>query len=57
MVTDQFSPVSQLEQLAEAAAVRVLDPGPVAASLNTLMVVPLEPQVTTTVPALDFAGE
>jgi hypothetical protein len=50
-------PVAQLEQLAEAAAVRVLDPAPATASLNTLMVVPLEPQVTTTAPALDFAGD
>jgi hypothetical protein len=50
-------PVSQLEQLAEAAAVRVVDPAPATAPLQSLMIVPLEPQVTTTVPALDFAGE
>jgi hypothetical protein len=49
--------VAQLEQLAQAAAVRVLDPAPAKASLASLMIVPLEPQVTGTVPALDFAGD
>lgn len=50
-------PVSQLEQLADAAAVRVLDPAPVSAAIESLMIVPLEPQVTTTVPPLEFAGD
>jgi hypothetical protein len=49
-------PAAQLQQLADAAAVRVLDPAPVTASLDRLMVVPLEPQVTETVPPLEFAG-
>lgn len=50
-------PVGQLQQLAGASSVRILDPAPVAATLSSLMIVPLEPQVTDTVPALTFAGE
>ena len=50
-------PVAQLEQLSHQAAVRILDPAPVGATLNALMVVPLEPQVTETVKPLAFAGE
>lgn len=50
-------PVAQLQQLAGQAAVRVLDPAPVGASLRTLMIVPLQPQVTDIVPALSFAGD
>jgi len=50
-------PVAQLEQLSHQAAVRILDPAPVGATLNALMIVPLEPQVTETVKPLAFAGE
>lgn len=50
-------PVSQLEQLAGDAAVRVLDPAPVNASIESLMVVPLEPEATTLVPALAYSGD
>lgn len=50
-------PVAQLQQLSHQAAVRVLDPAPVGATLNSLMIVPLEPQVTATVMPLAFAGE
>ena len=50
-------PVAQLEQLSHQAVVRIVDPAPVGATLNTLMVVPLEPQVTETVKPLTFAGE
>lgn len=50
-------PVGQLERLAQQDAVRILDPAPVAASLSSLMVVPLEPEVTDAVPPLSFAGE
>lgn len=50
-------PVGQLEHLAQAAAVRVLDPAPADASLESLMVVPLEPQVTSTIPPVEFAGD
>lgn len=50
-------PVGQLEQLEHQDAVRILDPAPVAATLNSLMVVPLEPEVTEAVPPLSFAGE
>jgi hypothetical protein len=50
-------PVSELQQLAGAAAVRVLDPAPVDASLQSLMVVPLEPQDTESVPPLAYAGD
>lgn len=50
-------PVGQLEQLSRQAAVRVLDPAPVSATLSSLMVVPLEPEVIGAVPPLSFAGE
>lgn len=50
-------PVAQLEQLSHNAAVRILDPAPVGATLNSLMIVPLEPEVTETVKPLSFAGE
>lgn len=50
-------PVAQLEQLSHQAAVRILDPAPVGATLDSLMIVPLEPQVTETVKPLAFAGE
>jgi microcompartment protein CcmL/EutN len=50
-------PVAQLQQLAHHAGVRILDPAPVGASLSSLMIVPLEPQVTDLVPALSFAGD
>lgn len=50
-------PVAQLEQLGRQGAVRILDPAPVTASLSSLMVVPLEPEVTEAVPPLSFAGE
>ncbi|HWC35159.1 MAG TPA: hypothetical protein VG650_10065 [Mycobacteriales bacterium] len=52
-----MGPVGQLEQLAHQDAVRILDPAPVSATLSSLMIVPVEPQVTDTVPALSFAGE
>jgi hypothetical protein len=50
-------PVSQIQQLAGAAAVRVLDPAPVDASVESLMVVPLEPQDTKKVSELAYAGD
>jgi hypothetical protein len=50
-------PVGQLQDLAGQGAVRILDPAPVGASLSSLMIVPLEPQVTDTVPAISFAGD
>jgi hypothetical protein len=50
-------PVAQLERLSHQAEVRILDPAPVGATLNSLMVVPLQPQVSGTVKALTFAGE
>ncbi len=50
-------PVGQLQELDRQAAVRILDPAPVGASLRSLMIVPLEPQVSGTVPALSFAGD
>jgi hypothetical protein len=50
-------PVAQLEQLSHQSDVRILDPAPVAATLGSLMIVPVEPQVTDKVPALTFAGE
>ncbi|MGN6472457.1 MAG: hypothetical protein ACTHK4_02260 [Mycobacteriales bacterium] len=50
-------PVGQLQELAGQAAVRVLDPAPVGASLRTLMVVPLQPQITDVVPPISFAGD
>lgn len=50
-------PVGQLQELAKQAAVRILDPAPVGATLSSLLIVPLEPQVTGTVPALSFAGD
>lgn len=50
-------PVAQLEQLGHQAAVRILDPAPVGATLSSLMVVPLEPQITEIVKPLTFAGE
>jgi hypothetical protein len=50
-------PVAQLEQLSRQAAVRILDPAPVAATLNSLMIVPVEPQITDVVKPIAFAGE
>lgn len=50
-------PVSEIEQLAGAAAVRVLDPAPVGVSIESLTVVPLEPQDTKTVSELAYAGD
>jgi hypothetical protein len=50
-------PVAQLERLSDQAAVRILDPAPVGATLDSLMVVPLQPQVSGTVKTLPFAGE
>ncbi|HWA67657.1 MAG TPA: hypothetical protein VG899_14950 [Mycobacteriales bacterium] len=50
-------PVSQIEDLAGAAAVRVLDPAPVGVSLDSLLVVPLEPQDTKRVSELAYAGD
>jgi hypothetical protein len=50
-------PVAQLETLSRQAGVRILDPAPVGATLNSLMIVPLMPQVTETVKPLTFAGE
>ncbi len=50
-------PVGQLSSLAASSDVRVLDPAPPATPLSQLMVVPLEPQVTGTVPQVQFAGE
>jgi hypothetical protein len=50
-------PVSEIQQLAGAASVRVLDPAPVDASIESLMVVPLEPQDTTKVSDLAYAGD
>ena len=50
-------PVAQLQQLAAAAAVRLVDPAPSTVSLEALMVVPLEPQEKSTVTALEFAGD
>jgi hypothetical protein len=50
-------PVAQLQDLAHQDAVRILDPAPVHAGLASLMIVPLEPQVTDIVPALSFAGD
>lgn len=48
-------PPAALQQLATRPDVRVLDPVPLGVSLTDLMIVPLEPQVTGTVPALSFA--
>lgn len=50
-------PVSSIEQLAGSAAVRVLDPAPIDVSIESLLVVPLEPQDTTTVSELAYAGD
>jgi hypothetical protein len=50
-------PVSELEQLAGAASVRVLDPAPIGTSIESLMVVPLEPQDTKKVSELAYAGD
>jgi hypothetical protein len=50
-------PISQLEQLSTTTDVRVLDPAPQSVSSASLMIVPLEPQVTATVGPLAFAGE
>ncbi|MGN6472051.1 MAG: hypothetical protein ACTHK4_00170 [Mycobacteriales bacterium] len=49
-------PVAQLEQLSHQSAVRIVDPAPVGASLNSLMIVPLEPQITEKVKPIAFAG-
>jgi hypothetical protein len=46
-----------LQRLATESDVRVLDPAPAAQSATDLMIVPLEPQVTSTVAPLAFAGE
>jgi hypothetical protein len=48
-------PPSQLQALAKQADVRVLDPAPSTVAAADLMIVPLEPQVTTVVPAPHFA--
>jgi hypothetical protein len=50
-------PVGRLLPLADLPDVRVLDPAPPSSRLDQLMVVPLEPQVTGIVPALQYAGE
>jgi hypothetical protein len=50
-------PVSQLEQLAGAAAVRVLDPAPLETAIESLTVVPLQPQDTKRVSQLAYAGD
>lgn len=50
-------PASQLEQLGALPDVRVLDPAPPTVPREDLMIVPLEPQVLTTVTPLDFAGD
>jgi hypothetical protein len=50
-------PVGQLTQLAALPPVRVLDPATGPAPLSTLMVVPVEPQITGIVPPLAFAGD
>jgi hypothetical protein len=50
-------PVSELQELAGAASVRVLDPAPVDTSIESLMVVPLEPQDTKTASELAYAGD
>jgi hypothetical protein len=50
-------PATQLLRLASHPDVRVMDPAPPGTPLRELMVVPLEPQVSGTVPPLQFAGE
>jgi hypothetical protein len=50
-------PAGQLLALSRRSDVRVVDPAPPAATLDQLMVVPLEPQVTGIVPQLQFSGE
>lgn len=49
-------PVGELEQIAGLTDVRVLDPAPPGTSIDSLRVVPLEPQVTDVVEPLQFAG-
>jgi hypothetical protein len=49
-------PPAQLERLAVDPEVRVLDPDPADVPVNQLMIVPLEPQVSTAVEPLTFAG-
>lgn len=50
-------PAAGIQDLAGQGAVRILDPAPLSATLNSLQIVPLEPQVTDVVPALTFAGD
>ncbi|HVT20021.1 MAG TPA: hypothetical protein VHE57_01370 [Mycobacteriales bacterium] len=48
-------PVAQLQSLSRQAAVRILDPAPVGAKPDSLVIMPLEPQVTGKVPEVSFA--
>jgi hypothetical protein len=50
-------PPTELQLLAKQPDVRVLDPAPSTVAQADLMIVPLEPQVTGTVPALEFADD
>ena len=50
-------PATALDQISNLPDVRVLDPAPASSSLQTLAVVPLEPDASGVVPPLEFAGE